>query len=97
MSAWLTGYDPEWSKLGPGIAALLEALDAAARAGCEIVDLGVGDQPYKDDFQDEDAAFPLESVTWCRHAWPPAPAEPSQRTRQGRNRRMTAMGPSGSA
>ncbi|MGD0748170.1 MAG: GNAT family N-acetyltransferase [Acidimicrobiales bacterium] len=66
MSAWLTGYDPEWSKLGPGIAALLEALDAAARAGCEIVDLGVGDQPYKDDFQDEDAAFPLESVTWCR-------------------------------
>ena len=42
MSCWITGYDAEWSKLGPGIAALLEALDAGARAGCEIADLGVG-------------------------------------------------------
>ena len=36
----------------------------ASQAGCEIADLGVGDQPYKDDIQD--AAFDLESVTWCR-------------------------------
>ena len=64
MSCWLTGFDPEWSRLGPGIAALLEALDAGGRAGCTIADLGVGDQPYKDEFQD--AAFPLVSVTWCR-------------------------------
>jgi CelD/BcsL family acetyltransferase involved in cellulose biosynthesis len=66
MSSWMTGYDPdpEWSRLGTGIATLLEALDAGARAGCEIVDLGVGDEPYKDTFQD--ATFPLESATWCR-------------------------------
>jgi CelD/BcsL family acetyltransferase involved in cellulose biosynthesis len=64
MSCWLTGFDAEWSRLGPGIAALLEALDAGGRAGCTIADLGVGDEPYKDEFQD--AAFPLESVTWCR-------------------------------
>ncbi|HEX4433513.1 MAG TPA: GNAT family N-acetyltransferase [Acidimicrobiales bacterium] len=64
MSCWITGYDPEWSKVGPGIAALVEALDAGSQAGCEIADLGVGDQPYKDDLQD--AAFELESVTWCR-------------------------------
>jgi CelD/BcsL family acetyltransferase involved in cellulose biosynthesis len=66
MSSWMTAYDPdpEWSRLGTGIATLLEALDAGARAGCEIVDLGVGDEPYKASFQD--ATFPLESVTWCR-------------------------------
>jgi len=66
MTSWMTGYDPEpeWSRLGTGIATLLEALDAGARAGCEIVDLGVGDEPYKETFQD--ATCPLESVTWCR-------------------------------
>ncbi len=65
MTSWMTGYDPEpaWSRLGTGIATLLEALDAGARAGCEIVDLGVGDEPYKETFQD--ATYPLESVTWC--------------------------------
>ena len=66
MSSWMTGYDPapEWSRLGTGIATLLEALDAGARAGCETLDLGVGDEPYKETFQD--ATLPLESVTWCR-------------------------------
>jgi CelD/BcsL family acetyltransferase involved in cellulose biosynthesis len=64
MSCWITGYDPEWSRLGPSTAALLEALDAGAQAGCDIADLGEGDQAYKDDFQD--AALSLESVTWCR-------------------------------
>jgi CelD/BcsL family acetyltransferase involved in cellulose biosynthesis len=66
MSAWLTGYDPEWSRLGPGITALLEELEAAAGSGCTFVDLGVGDQSYKDDFHDESATLALESVTWCR-------------------------------
>lgn len=66
MSSWMTGFDPDpqWSRLGTGIATLLEALDAGARAGCEIADLGVGDEPYKEIFQD--GTFPLESVTWCR-------------------------------
>ena len=66
MSSWMTGYDPkpEWSRLGTGIATLLEALEAGARTGCEIVDLGVGDESYKETFQD--ATFPLESVTWCK-------------------------------
>jgi CelD/BcsL family acetyltransferase involved in cellulose biosynthesis len=64
ISCWLTGFDAEWSRLGPGIAALLEALDAAGRDGYTVADLGVGDQPYKDEFQD--AAFPLVSATWCR-------------------------------
>jgi CelD/BcsL family acetyltransferase involved in cellulose biosynthesis len=66
MSSWMTGYDPapEWSRLGTGIATLLEALDAGAQAGCEILDLGVGDEPYKETFQD--ASLELESLTWCR-------------------------------
>ena len=66
MSSWMTGYDPDpqWSRLGTGIATLLEALGAGARAGCELVDLGVGDEPYKETFRD--GQFPLESVTWCR-------------------------------
>ena len=64
MSCWLVGFDREWSPLGPGVAVLVGSLAAGARAGCEIGDLGVGDEPYKDDFLDE--ARPLESVTWCR-------------------------------
>jgi CelD/BcsL family acetyltransferase involved in cellulose biosynthesis len=64
MSCWLTGFDSEWSRLGPGIAALLEALDAGGRSGYAIADLGVGDQSYKDEFKDD--ALPLESLTWCR-------------------------------
>jgi hypothetical protein len=64
MSCWMVGHDPEWSRFGPGVATLLEAVAAGTRAGCEIADLGVGDHRYLRDFQD--AAFPLESVTWCR-------------------------------
>jgi CelD/BcsL family acetyltransferase involved in cellulose biosynthesis len=64
LSGWLTGYDPEFSRLGPGIATILDALDAGGRAGCELADFGVGDQPYKGDFLD--GALPLESATWCR-------------------------------
>jgi CelD/BcsL family acetyltransferase involved in cellulose biosynthesis len=66
MSSWMTGHDPapEWSRLGTGIATLIEALGAGAGAGCKIVDLGVGDEQYKETFVD--GQFPLESVTWCR-------------------------------
>ena len=64
MSCWIVGFDREWSPLGPGIAVLVESLAAGARAGCQIADLGVGDESYKADFGDE--APPLESVTWCR-------------------------------
>jgi CelD/BcsL family acetyltransferase involved in cellulose biosynthesis len=64
VTCWIVGHDHEWSRLGPGLATLLEALDAGARAGCEIGDLGVGDQPYKEAF--EDGSFRLESVSWCR-------------------------------
>jgi CelD/BcsL family acetyltransferase involved in cellulose biosynthesis len=64
LSGWLTGFDSEWARFAPGISAILESLDAGARAGCEVADFGVGDQPYKDGMQD--ASFSLESVTWCR-------------------------------
>ncbi len=64
ISCWIVGFDREWSPLGPGIAVLVESLAAGARAGCQIADLGVGDEPYKSDFLDD--APPLESVTWCR-------------------------------
>lgn len=64
VTCWIVGHDHEWSRLGPGLATLVEALDAAARAGCEVGDLGVGDQPYKEAFVD--GTFQLESVSWCR-------------------------------
>ena len=53
MSCWITGFDNEWSRVGPGIAVLVEALHAGSRAGCAIADLGVGDQSYKDELQDD--------------------------------------------
>jgi CelD/BcsL family acetyltransferase involved in cellulose biosynthesis len=64
MSCWLVGYDPEWSRFGPGVAALLESIAAGSRAGCVAADLGLGDHHYLRDFKD--AYSPLESVTWCR-------------------------------
>jgi CelD/BcsL family acetyltransferase involved in cellulose biosynthesis len=66
MSCWMTGYDPEWSRFSPGIAAKLEAFDAGARAGIMLADLGVGDESYKDDLHDAGSAVPLETLTWCR-------------------------------
>ena len=63
-SCWIVGHDPEWSRLGPGVATLLEAMAAGRLAGCEVADLGVGEHRYLRDMQD--AAFPLASVTWCR-------------------------------
>jgi CelD/BcsL family acetyltransferase involved in cellulose biosynthesis len=64
MSCWLVGYDPEWSRFGPGVAALLESIAAGSRAGCDAADLGLGDHHYLRDFKD--ASAPLESLTWCR-------------------------------
>jgi CelD/BcsL family acetyltransferase involved in cellulose biosynthesis len=64
MSCWLIGHDPEWSRFGPGVAALLESIAAGSRAGCDAADLGLGDHRYLRDFKD--ACAPLESVTWCR-------------------------------
>jgi CelD/BcsL family acetyltransferase involved in cellulose biosynthesis len=64
MSCWLVGHDPEWSRFGPGVAALLESIAAGSRAGCDGADLGLGDHHYLRHFMD--ACVPLESVTWCR-------------------------------
>jgi CelD/BcsL family acetyltransferase involved in cellulose biosynthesis len=40
---------------GPGIVALVRAIDAAAEAGARRVDLGIGEEPYKARFGPEEA------------------------------------------
>jgi CelD/BcsL family acetyltransferase involved in cellulose biosynthesis len=64
ISCWLIGYEPEWSRFGPGVAALLESVAAGERAGYDTADLGLGDHHYLRDFKD--ISVPLQSLTWCR-------------------------------
>jgi CelD/BcsL family acetyltransferase involved in cellulose biosynthesis len=66
MSCWIIGYDAQWSRFGPGIAAAVEAFDAGARSGIMLADFGGGDEPYKMDLRDGDSSVPMQSVTWCR-------------------------------
>jgi len=63
-SAWIMGFDTAWSQYGPGIAALTGGVEASARAGSTIFDLGEGDQTYKRDLVDDE--YPLETRIWCR-------------------------------
>jgi CelD/BcsL family acetyltransferase involved in cellulose biosynthesis len=63
-SAWIMGFDTAWSQYGPGIAALTGGIEASARAGSVIFDLGEGNQTYKRDLVDSE--YPLETRIWCR-------------------------------
>jgi CelD/BcsL family acetyltransferase involved in cellulose biosynthesis len=63
-SAWLMGFDAQWSRYGPGIVALTGGVEGSAGEGSAIFDLGEGDQAYKRDLIDGE--YPLETRIWCR-------------------------------
>lgn len=58
---WLGGFDPEWSRFGPGNQAIVAAIEDAIARGEEVLDLGPGEQEYKRRIADGQDA--LESVT----------------------------------
>lgn len=49
---WFPVYDHEYARWSPGGILLLEVARAAAGAGCTLLDLGKGDDPYKASFAD---------------------------------------------
>jgi len=63
-SGWVMGFDPDWTRLSPGIAVFTSALDSSARAGAEVFDLGEGAESYKSRVTDD--MFCIESVLWAR-------------------------------
>jgi CelD/BcsL family acetyltransferase involved in cellulose biosynthesis len=47
LSCWFPAYDPEVARYSPGLALHLKMAEAAAAAGVHQLDLGKGDEPYK--------------------------------------------------
>jgi CelD/BcsL family acetyltransferase involved in cellulose biosynthesis len=47
LSCWFPAYDPELARYSPGLALHLKMAEAAAEAGLHQLDLGKGDEPYK--------------------------------------------------
>jgi CelD/BcsL family acetyltransferase involved in cellulose biosynthesis len=45
--AYLSGYDAEWSSLGPGASLLVHSIEEAAAEGVHVYDLMRGDEDYK--------------------------------------------------
>jgi CelD/BcsL family acetyltransferase involved in cellulose biosynthesis len=59
---WFPAYDAELSKYSPGAQMLLELAGAAASLGCERIDLGAGEEPYKLSFMSGSLAVAIGSV-----------------------------------
>ncbi len=77
---WFPAYDGAHTKLAPGRILLLEMIRGAAAAGIRAIELGAGDEGYKDRFAN--AAFPVASglvgspslPLWNRRLWHAAEA-----------------------
>ena len=50
VSYWLGGFDDAYAKRHPALVSMLDAVEDAIRRGEERLDLGNGDQPYKQRF-----------------------------------------------
>jgi CelD/BcsL family acetyltransferase involved in cellulose biosynthesis len=50
VSFYQTGFDPDWSKYGPGAAIVAYAIESAIREGAREFDFLRGDHAYKDQF-----------------------------------------------
>jgi len=53
-TVWATGFDPAWARCAPGLQVRLASLRAAAAHGVRLVDLGGGDDEYKQRMADAD-------------------------------------------
>lgn len=51
LAWWFPAYDPEFSAYSPGLILTLELARAMSAAGLSLLDLGKGDEPYKDRLQ----------------------------------------------
>jgi len=51
LAWWFPAYDPEFSAYSPGLILTLELARAMPVAGLSLLDLGKGDEPYKDRLQ----------------------------------------------
>jgi CelD/BcsL family acetyltransferase involved in cellulose biosynthesis len=51
LAWWFPAYDPEFSAYSPGLILTLELARAMPTAGLSLLDLGKGDEPYKDRLQ----------------------------------------------
>jgi CelD/BcsL family acetyltransferase involved in cellulose biosynthesis len=58
-AAWGGGFLPGWARFAPSITLMLAAMREGADEGVERVDLGEGEQPYKQRFTDE-----LQRLRW---------------------------------
>ncbi len=69
LSVWVSGFDPAWSDLSPGIVNMATMAAQAAEAGSDVLDLGPGEEPYKARFSDRSRRLE-HSVLSGRNRWP---------------------------
>jgi CelD/BcsL family acetyltransferase involved in cellulose biosynthesis len=65
LCCWNGGFEPALEDLSPGIAVLLATIEDAHGRGLRTIDLGAGDQAYKDRFADADSP-----LVWVRLVLP---------------------------
>ncbi|HEX2160777.1 MAG TPA: GNAT family N-acetyltransferase [Thermoleophilaceae bacterium] len=74
VSGWNGGFDASWSRYGPSILTMLEAVADAAQRGERRISLGPGDQPYKGTLADERSEISLTTLVPRGAAYPLARA-----------------------
>jgi len=75
LAWWFPAYDPEFAAYSPGLIMLIELARAMPAAGLSVLDLGKGDEPYKDRLQNVEipllrgTAARSEPILALRSAW----------------------------
>lgn len=62
MACWVTAYDRRFARHGPGMVLLTETFPLAADDGVTLLDMGVGDQDYKEAVQDRTLPMAIGAV-----------------------------------
>lgn len=62
LACWVTSYDRAFARHGPGMVLLIDTLPLAVDDGVTTLDMGVGDQPYKEVVADHELPMAIGAV-----------------------------------
>ena len=77
LSCWFPAYDPEFAKYSPGLLLHMSMASAAATAGLRLLDLGKGDERYKQSIKSGDLTV---GEGWIRRPSAAAMLQTAQRS-----------------
>jgi CelD/BcsL family acetyltransferase involved in cellulose biosynthesis len=68
LAWWFPAYDPDFAQYSPGLILLLELLRTLPEVGLSLLDLGKGDEPYKERLSNREIAL-LRGTAACGRQW----------------------------